>query len=115
MPRRTNRGNTKAQKYQSYRVDAIDYVKNRDAKINEIVADTMRKNPNASEARVRALVTQEWANMEARNNVRNTVRSLDLGYDERKMIDRLNDLLSGTLRDRLDATLASLLRSKLKG
>ncbi len=90
MARKPSRGNTKAQKYESYRIDAIDYVTNRDGKIDEIVEDICRKNPRLSRFEARRIVTEHWAKMEQENDVRNTVRSLDLGFDERALMQRVN-------------------------
>jgi hypothetical protein len=98
---RRSRGNTQRAKRESYRVEAIQYVEGRDRKIDEIVADLTRKYPRLSEANARRIVVEHWAKMERDHDVRNTVRSLDMGYDERAMLDRLNARLRDKLPDRL--------------
>lgn len=101
-----NRGNTKAQKYESYRIDAITYVTNRDGKIDEIVEDICRKNPRLSRFEARRIVVEHWAQMEAEHDVRNTVRSLDLGFDERALMTKVNRRIARP--NALDETLRSL-------
>lgn len=114
MTRNKSRGNTRSAKYESYRLEAIDYVTNRDAKIDEMVADIRRKYPRLPETEARRIVTEHWAALERVNDVRNTVRSLDLGYDERRMIDRLNGRLQGRLASKLPDRLPSRLPDTLK-
>jgi hypothetical protein len=125
--KRTNRGiptgrrvATDRHRTESYRIKAIDYTQDRDAKIEEIAADLVRKYPHTLALdRARRIVVEHWAAMEQANNVRNTVRSLDMGYDERAMVDRLNDKLNdrrlGSLSTRLPDRLSDVLRGAPDG
>ena len=115
MARNKSRGHTKTARHESYRIDAITYVQDRDAKIDEIVADIKRKYPYIAEADARRIVVEHWAALERNNDMRNTVRSLDFGYDERAMLDRLNGRLNGKLNDRFRDKIADSLSSRLPG
>lgn len=108
MPRRNRRGNTLGQKYESYRLDAVTYVTNRDQKIEEMVADLHRKYPRQPIAYLRSLVVAQWAELEAANDVRNTVRSLDIGFDERGLMDRINRKIGAGDRGMPEATVHAL-------
>lgn len=110
MGQRPSRGNTQRERYESYRIDAIDYVNNRDAKIAEVVADIRGKYPRLPEAEARRIVAEHWAGMEAANDVGNMVRSEYLGYDERAMIGRLNERVRTRITSNLDNTLQAALR-----
>lgn len=115
MGKHSRRGDTKAQRYESYRIEAAEYVSNRDDKIAEIVADICRKHPRLPEAEARRIVTEHWAIMERDNDVPNMVRSKYLGYDERGLIDRVQARLRDRLRSSLPDSLPSTLADRLTG
>jgi hypothetical protein len=107
---RPRRGNTKQAKYESYRLDAINYVNDRDAKIVEITADIMRKYPRIDEAEARRLVVEHFAALERANDTRNAVRSLDLGFDERAFLERVNARLNRRPQLQIPDRLSEILR-----
>lgn len=111
IPNGTKRG----RQYESFRIKAHDYVRGRDAKIDELVADIRAKYPRLPEAEARRIVVEHWAAMEQANDVRNTVRSLDLGFDERELIGRLNGRLKDRLRSPLPSALPDRLSDALRG
>lgn len=113
MVKRPNRGHTKGARKASYRADAVAYVENRDAEIDRIVAEAMRQYPRANEAEIRAFIVAEFVDLEAKNDVRNTVRSNALGFDERELMDQANRVIRQRIGQRsLSDVLSDVLRAK---